>query len=50
MKKPRAFVAEGDLFDFSDAKIITGTEGGKVPTAVEEKQKEITKVKKQDSE
>lgn len=26
VKKPRAFVAEADLFDFSDIKIVTGGE------------------------
>ena len=41
VKKPRAFVAGEDLFDFSDIKIITGTEGDKVPKAMEEKPKVI---------
>lgn len=49
VKKPRAFVAESDLFDFSDIKIVTGTEGEKVPTAIEEKPSEIKLIKKQDS-
>lgn len=31
VKKPRAFVAESDLFDFSDIKIMTGSENVSVP-------------------
>ena len=41
MKKPRAFVAGSDLFDFSDIKIVTGTEGAKIPSAMEDKPKVI---------
>ena len=46
VKKPRAFVAEADLFDFSDVKIITGTEGEIVPTAIEEKASDKMQIKK----
>ena len=37
VKKPRAFVAESDLFDFSDMKIVTG--GDKIPNASQDKTK-----------
>ena len=39
VKKPRAFVAESDLFDFSDIKIVRGSDGDKIPTAMDEKEK-----------
>lgn len=49
VKKPRTFVAENDLFDFSDVKIITGSENEKIPTAIDEKPKQIKPMKKNDS-
>ena len=41
MKKPRAFVAGEDLFDFSDIKIVTGSTNEKVPTIIEDKPAQI---------
>jgi hypothetical protein len=41
IKKPRAFVAEPDLFDFSDVKIVTG--GEQIPKATEDKKLEKPK-------
>ena len=41
VKKPRAFVAESDLFDFSDIKIVTG--GNDVPKAMEEPTEKLEK-------
>ena len=41
IKKPRAFVAEPDLFDFSDVKIVTG--GEQIPKATEDKKVEKPK-------
>lgn len=40
-------MAETDLFDFSDVKIITGSEGDKIPAAIEEKPKELKPLKKE---
>lgn len=45
VKKPRAFVADSDLFDFSDVKIITGSDGDKIPAAIEEKPKALKPTK-----
>lgn len=41
MKKPRAFVAGDDLFDFSDIKIVTGSTNEKVPTIIGDKPAQI---------
>jgi len=43
VKKPRAFIAESDLFDFSDIKIVTG--GNNVPKALDDQVTEILEKK-----
>jgi len=42
-KKPRAFVADSDLFDFSDVKIAMGDQTQKVTVAIEEKSVAVKK-------